>query len=158
MMFQPLLVDRGPQERGALELVADEIGPFGRDDEEADEPLVVADASVPAEERLAEHRRPLDLEHHRQLAADVPDRVDLGERVDRPADAAEVGALLALVKDVAEVAAPVSAALLALGEPDPQAKAMAGVGDRRQQLGVLLAPRRRSSAVTRWSGVLARLR
>ena len=38
------------------------------------------------------------------------------------------------------MAAPVSTALLALGEPHPQAKAMAGVGDRRQQVGVFLAP------------------
>src|SRR5262245_38297660 len=72
-----LLLDRAPQQRRAIELVADEVRPFGRDGQEADESLVVADPGVPAQQRLAEHRGPLDLEEQRDLAADVPDGIDL---------------------------------------------------------------------------------
>ena len=97
-------VERLAQQRRAGELVADELGPLGGDDEEPDERLVGRDPGVAAEQRLAEHRRPFDLEQERDLAADVPDRVDLGELVAGAADAAEVGPLLAGVEQVAEEA------------------------------------------------------
>ena len=48
--------------------------------------VVGRDPGVATEERLAEHRGPLDLEQERQPAADVPDAVDLGDVVDGPAD------------------------------------------------------------------------
>ena len=85
-------LERGPQQRRAVQLVAHELGPLRRDDEEADERIVGRDPVVAAEQRLAEHGRPLDLEQQRDLAADVPDAVDVAELLRRPADAAEVGA------------------------------------------------------------------
>ena len=96
------LVEGGPQQRRALQLVADQLGPFGGDDQEADERFVGRDPGVPAEQRLAEHRRPFDLEQEGDLAADVPDPVDLGEVLGGPADPAEVGALLALVEPIGQ--------------------------------------------------------
>ena len=84
MMCQPAVLEGRPQQRRAVELVAHELGPLGGDDEEADERLVGRDPRVAAQERLAEHRRPLDLEQERDLAADVPDAVDVGELLGRP--------------------------------------------------------------------------
>ena len=62
MMCQLPSLERLAQQRRARELVADELGPLRGDDEEADERLVGRDPGVPAEQRLAEHRRPFDLE------------------------------------------------------------------------------------------------
>ena len=42
-----LLNDGVPQQRGALQLVADEVRPLGRDDEEPDKLVVDADAGAP---------------------------------------------------------------------------------------------------------------
>src|SRR6185436_12587350 len=100
----------------------------------------VADTRVPAEQWLGQHRRPLDFEHHRELAADVPDRVDLREGIDRLADRAEIGVSLSLIEDVTQVAATVAAAVLTFGDPHAQTESMARVRDRRQEVGVLLAP------------------
>ena len=49
----------------------------GSDDEEPDEPVVLRDPGVAPQDRLAEHRGPLDLEQERHAAADVPDAVDV---------------------------------------------------------------------------------
>ncbi len=132
-------LERLAQQRRARELVADQLGPLRGDDEEPDERLVGRDPGVPAEQRLAEHRRPLDLEQEGDLAADVPDAVDLGEVLDGAADPAEVGALLAGSSRSPSSPPLEPPGLLAPADPDAHAEPVAGVGDRRQQLRVLLA-------------------
>ena len=133
-------LDRLAQERRSLELVADELRPLRGDDEETDERVVLRDPGVATEERLAEHRRPLDLEEERRATADVPDAVDLGDVVDGPADLDEVGPMLALVEPVPEPSRSELARLLAAPDPDAHPEPVAAVGEERDRLGVLLRP------------------
>ena len=72
-------LDRLAQQDRAIELRADEFRAFGRDREEPDQPVVGCDPGVAAQDRLAEHRGPLDLEQERQAVADVPDAGDVLE-------------------------------------------------------------------------------
>ena len=139
MTCQLPCVEGRPQQRRAVELVADQLGPLRGDDEEPDERVVGRDPGMPAKERLAEHGGPFDLEQEGHLAADVPDGIDLGEVVGRGLIAAEVGVLLAGFEQVAEQPVAVAPGLLAAADPDPHPEPVAGLGERRQQLGVLLA-------------------
>ncbi len=129
----------GPQQRRALQLVAHELGPLGGHHQEADERFVRRDPGVPAEDRLAQHGRPFDLEQQGHLAPDVPDRVDLGQRVAGPVHAAEVDPLLAGVEPVDQRTRGCPPRLLRSTDPDPHAEPVPGVGEQRQQLRVLLA-------------------
>ena len=95
------LIYGGPQERRPAELVSDELRPLRRDHEEPDEVRVRSDAGMPAEQWFAEHRRPFDLEEQRDLAADVPDAVDIAQ-LGRTADGAQVGPRLTLGQSIAE--------------------------------------------------------
>ena len=133
-------VEGGPQERRAVELVADELGPLGSDHQEADQAVVGRDPGVLAQDRLAEHRRPLDLEQEADLAADVPDAVDVGQLLGGRADDPEVRALLPVVEEVAEGAAADPPRLLATADPDAHPEPVARLGDRREEVRVLLAP------------------
>ena len=112
-----------------------------------------------AQERLAEHRGPFDLEQERDLAADVPDDVDLGELVGGPADPAEVRPPLALVEPIDQQSLPRRAGSARAGRSRPACpgggRASAIVGE---QLRVLLAAAQQVVAGDQSSGVLARLR
>ena len=96
------------------------------------------DARVTAQQRLAEHRRPLDLEEECGSTADIPDAVDIGDLVGGPADLAERPARLAIVEPVGEAPRAEPAGLLALTDPDAHPEAMAAVGQGGDRLGVLL--------------------
>ena len=160
MMCQFRLVERRPQQRRPLELVADELGPLGGDDEEADESLVRRDAGVPAQQRLAEHRRPLDLEQEGDLAADVPDAVDLGQVLDGPGRSRR-GRRRARGRSRRSPSRPPAdpPGLLAPADPDAHAEAVAARRRACASSSVCSWLRRsRSSPVTSRSGVLARLR
>ena len=95
---------------------------------------------VTAQQRLAEHRGPLDLEQEGDLPADVPDGVDLDQRVRRP-DRSSRGRRASRGPRAGRRGAPrpSSAGLLALRQPDAHPESMTGVGQRGEQLRVLLA-------------------
>src|SRR5215212_3666660 len=84
-----VLLERVAEDRRSLELVPDELRALRRDDEEADRRIVLRDPGVPPQDRLTEHRGPLDLEQERELAAGIPGAVDLGDLVRRAADVDE---------------------------------------------------------------------
>ena len=160
MMCQVPVVERRAQERRAGELVADELGPLRGDDEEPDERVVGRDPRVAAEQRLAEHRRPFDLEQEGDLAADVPDAVDLGEVLAGAADPAEVGAAARAASSRSPSRpAAVPPGLLARPIQTRMPQPVAGRRRWRASSSVCSWLRRsRSSPVTSRSGVLARLR
>src|SRR6185503_6173724 len=96
--------------------------------------VVLRDPGVAAEDRLADHRGPFDLEQERELAAEVPRAVDLGDLVRGTVDVDEGHPQLALVEPIHEAARAEAAGLLPPADPDRQAEAMAPVGEERDQL------------------------
>ena len=62
-----------------LKPMAQELAPFGRHDHEPDQSVVGGNAGMAAEDDIAEHRRPLDLEQERGAAPDMPDAVHVLE-------------------------------------------------------------------------------
>ena len=97
------------------------------------------DERAAPEERLAEHRRPLDLEQEAGPAADLPDDVDLVDVVRaRPADPRRALAPLAVVEPVGEVATADAADLLAAGDPGPHPEPVTGVDEVGDDLAVLV--------------------
>ena len=111
----------------------------GRDGEEADDPLVRRDAGVPAQQDVAEHRRPLDLEQERRAAALVPDAVDRLAVLLR-ARARSSGTTARArggIEEVAERPVADPAGLVAPPDPDAHPEPVAAVREAREQLRVL---------------------
>ena len=134
-------VHRLAEQRRALELVPDELSSLRGDHEEPNEVLVHRDVGVAAEDRLAEHRRPLDLEHERATRPDIPDAIDLLDVLGRTvADEWQIDGQFAILEPVAEPPTTELAALLPSTEPDAESEAVAEIGEKREELRVLLAP------------------
>ena len=76
-----LTFDLGPQPWRALELEPKQVAALGGNDEESGLLLPQRNAASAVEDRLADHRRPFDLEEEREVAAHVPDHVDCAERI-----------------------------------------------------------------------------
>src|SRR5690349_10946552 len=131
-------IERVTEEGRPFQLVADELRPLRRDHEEADGPVLLGDAGMPAEDRFAQHRGPFDLEEERHLAADVPDAVDFHRVLARAAEMRERNPVLALVEIVAEPMTADPAGLLAPPDPDVQADPVTAVGEEGDQLRVLM--------------------
>ena len=135
-MCQLSRLDGRPQDRRAIELVADELGPLRDDDEEPRRVLVARDLGVAPQDRLGQHRRPLDLEVERRLVADVPHPVDLLELLDRsPGDERQVDRPLTTVEPLRQATPADRPILLAPVQPDREAEPVAGLGEDGEQLG-----------------------
>ena len=97
--------------------------------------------AAPAQERLAEHRRPLDLEQEAGPAADLPHDVDLVDGLGPgPPDPWRALAALALVEPLREVPAAQPADLLAAGDPGAHPEPVADVDEVGHELAVLVRP------------------
>src|SRR6266446_2557974 len=130
--------DRLAQERRSLELVANELGPLGGNDQEANQRVTRRDPAVATQQRIAEHRGPLDFEQEGDPAADVPDAVDVGDLVGGPADHAERRPCLAIVEPVGETPRAQPSNLLALADPGTHPQAVTAVDQGGDHLAVLL--------------------
>ena len=154
-------VEGGPQQRRAGELVADELGPFRGDDQEADQvrrPAGSGRACAGAARRASPSTRP------RTGSATLPRTyqiaVDLGELLDGRADARRGRARSSPASSRSPRSPPLAEPprLLAPADPDPHPSRWpaSAIVARRSVCSWLR--RSRSSLVTIRSGVLARLR
>ena len=92
-------VERAPEQRRALKLVADELRPLRDDDQEPDEVVDRGDERPAAQQRLTEHRGPLDLEHIARPTGNLPDDIEVIDVVwTRPAHARRAEAQFARIE------------------------------------------------------------
>ena len=118
-------VHLGAQPRRSVELQAQQLGPLARKDAEAGLLVGRLDLAASPQDDLAEHGGPLDVEHEGHATADVPDRVDGGERLGRGTnDQRQVGAPLVVAQPLEQRGAGVRAVVRVAADPRSQAEPM----------------------------------